>query len=91
MRKTMVFGAGAAISILAAMPGIAIAQSEIDRAQAQESEEENPVICRRVAAPTGSRIGARRVCRTQSQWEAERQAARETLNNPSLRHRTVGE
>ncbi len=37
-------------------------------------------VCKRFAAPTGSRLGSRKVCRTQAQWDAEKAEASEAAN-----------
>lgn len=39
-----------------------------DEGDAQELNAANTIVCRRYPPPTGSRIGARRICRTQAQW-----------------------
>ena len=45
-------------------------------ANAQESVQQedltnanNEVICQRIPPPTGSRIGPRRICKTQNEWD----------------------
>lgn len=41
----------------------------------------NEVICKRLDATTGSRIGARRVCKTAAQWLHDQQVTYETMQN----------
>ena len=47
----------------------------------QEAQSERP-ICKREATP-GSRIAPRRVCRTQAEWDRERQATGVELERPA--------
>jgi hypothetical protein len=39
------------------------------------------VVCKRLPPPTGSRLGARRVCLTEREWRQERQESREFMRN----------
>ena len=41
----------------------------------------NEIICKRQEAATGSRIGARRVCKTAEQWRQEQQTTYDTMQN----------
>ncbi|NNC73025.1 MAG: hypothetical protein HKN78_09140 [Sphingomonadaceae bacterium] len=43
--------------------------------------------CRRYAAPTGSRIGGARVCRTQTQWSVIDREIEQQLESAGLRSR----
>jgi hypothetical protein len=43
------------------------------------SSKDDPVICKRADAQTGSRVGPRKVCRKKSEWRAIQEGSRETL------------
>jgi len=43
--------------------------------------EKDEVVCKRVDAPTGSRAGAKKVCRTASEWRKLQEGARETVES----------
>lgn len=47
---------------------------------ATSEAKEDPIICKRMDAPTGSRMGARKVCRKASEWRAEEDAAKEAVD-----------
>lgn len=49
------------------------------------SSSRDKVVCRSQAAQTGSRIGARRICHTQREWDDIRQQAQEATNRMELR------
>jgi len=41
-----------------------------DQASSADAEATPRPICRRMASPTGSRMGARRICMTAAQWRS---------------------
>jgi len=45
----------------------------------------NTVICKRQAAPVGSRIGGARICMTKAQWEQVRRDARAEIEDTQQR------
>lgn len=50
----------------------------------QKPEDKKPgdeVICKRIEATTGSRMGAKKVCRTKAEWDAQARGAKETTDN----------
>lgn len=48
------------------------------------------VVCRRLAPPTGTRIGARRVCRTEYEWRQLEQEYRRYLEDRARTRRNCG-
>lgn len=50
-------------------------------AKTDKPDPEDRVICRELEAPTGSRLGAKRVCHTQRQWKQMSQDGQDFLNN----------
>jgi hypothetical protein len=49
-----------------------------DKVAATETTDDNPVVCKRVAV-TGSRVKKEQVCRTQREWDAYSQRAKEFM------------
>ncbi len=45
----------------------------------------NEIICRRIPPPTGSRIGARRICKTQHEWDLINREARDVVEEAQFR------
>lgn len=72
--------------LLVAMPGAAPAQQAAasDDAAEESDGRRNEVVCRRVAPPTGSRIGRRRLCQTQDVWDSAEREAREALERAGV-------
>lgn len=67
------------------------AQTSADEAEAEETSAVNRIICRREPAPTGSRIGSRRICRTEHQWNAIEAESRNMLEDIGNRSRVGNE
>lgn len=68
----------------------AAAQGDSDGGQ-QASNDATEIVCRRLASPTGSRLGRRNVCKTQQQWDAERAQYREEVQRQQDRsHQSFG-
>ena len=65
MRSVIVAAAAALIIV----PSLAVAQEK------PAPKEKEKKICRSVEASTGSRLGRGRVCKTQAEWDAERERA----------------
>lgn len=65
------------------LPAIVIAAVAGPPAVAQEgqtvSNDATEIVCRRLAPPTGTRLGPRNVCKTQEQWDAEQAQYREEV------------
>jgi len=57
----------------------------------RQSQDEERQVCRRIDAATGSRLGARRVCRTAAEWRAmeeeEQRAVRAARSGPNINRR----
>ena len=77
--------AAAAIAVLPAVP----AQAFQDAA-AEDLNPNTEVVCRRVAAPTGTRIGARNICKTQREWDMIEAASRDELERATRARRNCG-
>lgn len=75
-----------AAGLLVAMPVAAPAQQTAtsDDASEESNDRRNEVVCRRVAPPTASRIGRRRLCQTQDVWDAAKREARESLDRAGV-------
>ena len=59
-----------AVLIAAPAPGSQTTQSDPVTVNAEDLiNPANEIVCRRYPPPTGSRIGSRRICRTQHQWD----------------------
>jgi hypothetical protein len=59
--------------------GPALADSTAISPAATETKPD-PVVCRSMSAPTGTRLGARRVCQKQSEWDQMEQTSHQTVN-----------
>lgn len=57
---------------------------QVDAAnQARQPPEQKPrdkIICKKLDAPTGTRVGPRKICKTKTQWDDEARGARETTD-----------
>ncbi len=84
-RYTIALTAG--ITALALFPVSATIAADIDQPDAPPVEEDaeaatnaaNSMVCRRMPAPSGTRIGSRRVCRTQAEWTALQRESRGSI------------
>lgn len=74
MRTTLILAAVTAV--LLAAPAFA----EDQNAQQSQPSADNPMICKNEQAATGSRIGARKICRTRNEWRAQEQNDRSTVD-----------
>ncbi len=82
----------ATLAGLTLLPAAALSQSSLgDGAEEAEVNAATRVICRRVPAPTGSRIGSRRICRTQMAWDRIEQEARDAMEEAGNRNRMDNE
>jgi len=67
---------------------------QVDQSEASDGTETTAVteiICRQAAAPTGSRIRPRNICKTQREWDQIEQEARLAVENVGLRNRQFNE
>jgi len=83
-----------AVALTALSPAsFALAQqsaSPPDAATAPASNTDlDRVVCHAGAAPTGSRLGARRECHTQRQWDAMRQVEQQSLSQQQIQITTT--
>jgi hypothetical protein len=58
--------------------------------QAASAEDPNETVCRR-EAETGSRLAARRICRTRAQWEAAQRELRNDIGRAIAAKPTSGQ
>lgn len=79
---SLALGAGLLVSMPAATPAQSSAEVDEDAVNPQ-----NRIICRRVDPPTGSRIGPRRICKTQHEWDLIEQETRDIMENAGTRSR----
>lgn len=88
MSKSVVTFAGAVLS--AAFLFSCLAQAD-EKAQAkvQTAAEEDKLICKRLEE-TGTRLRKHKVCRTESEWEAQAKAAQEFAKSNERRSGTQG-
>lgn len=79
------------LSSLAATLAVATPAAAQNGEAAQASNDSTEIVCRRLAAPTGSRLGRRNVCKTQAEWEAEQaQYRQEVQRQQDLSHQSFG-
>jgi hypothetical protein len=76
----------AAPALLLATATLAEEQAPAPPTQAQAADE-SPVVCKRVAV-TGSRVKKEKVCKTQRQWDAYSQRAKEFMRGIERRGTT---
>ncbi|TMM49816.1 hypothetical protein [Qipengyuania marisflavi] len=77
----------AAAGLTLAMTQPAVAQ---DTATSAEQPAKEKKVCKTQPPAVGSRLGARRVCRTQAEWDEQQQNARDTANDMSQRGQLEG-
>lgn len=80
----MMFLVGATIF---ATPAIAFQSQSEGASDGTETTFTTNIVCRRYPAPTGTRIGTRRVCKTQFEWDAIDQDARNAMEEAGNRNR----
>lgn len=70
------------VAMLAASPASALPdpqqQTQAPAADASKAKKQNDVVCE-VEEVTGSRLGAKRVCATRSQWQQRAQSDRQAI------------
>lgn len=60
-----------------------------DSAGAQTPKQNpNAMICKSLPPATGTRIGGRRICKTQAQWDRDRQRAQDSLSKTQVQRGT---
>jgi hypothetical protein len=72
---TAVLGA----ALLAAGPSFADGS-----ATASNTDDGNQIVCKTMAPATGTRLGTRRICQTQKQWDAQMQQDQKTLSQQQV-------
>ena len=86
MTKHVMLASLPIVSFWAAIAPAATQETE-GAEQAANTNANTEIVCRRLAPPTGSRIGPRRICKTQHEWDLIEQEARDTLENVGNRSR----
>lgn len=56
------------------------APASTDASHSSQGVQADPMVCRSMGPPTGSRLGARKICQHQSQWDQQEQDARDSIN-----------
>jgi hypothetical protein len=67
------------VALLAAGPGFAD-----DTTAASNTNDGNQIVCKSMAPPTGTRLGARRICQTQKQWDAQMKQDQKALSQQQV-------
>lgn len=74
-----------AATLIAAVPASAQQQQPSQTDQTANSDGEvnaaNEILCRRQPAPTGTRIGTRRICKTRMEWDRLQRESRDELED----------
>jgi hypothetical protein len=70
--------------------GQAGATSQPAAAPVESSTDLDAVVCRQGDPPTGSRLGATRVCRTQRAWNEMEQQSQQNLGHQQMNMLTTG-
>ena len=60
---------------------VVAARAEATPGPAPQTAPNDPVICKTFAAPTGSHIGERRICKPASVWESESRADQDLMRD----------
>jgi flagellar motility protein MotE (MotC chaperone) len=74
MLKFVALAAVLAISTTSAVAQPPATETAAPTAKAQDPDKKR---CERIVEETGSRLGGRRICKTEAEWAAERQQSRE--------------
>lgn len=80
-------GITAGLGAIASAPLAAQEQMTANEDGAREQNSGNTISCRRMAAPTGTRIGTRRICKTENEWESIEREARGVVEDIGSRSR----
>ena len=70
-----------------AAPATAAAAAPVKSADA--ATDPNAIVCREMAPMTGTRIGTRRICKPQKDWDAEERYDQSEVNKAEMRGRTL--
>lgn len=74
-----------ALSAMLAVTASGTATQDPADSGAKSAQAEEEQVCKRLPPPVGSRVRGKRVCKTEAQWEAERQAAEELARETQTR------
>lgn len=67
------FALAAAAAFVLTVPALAADEDQ------SATAERNEVVCKTLAANTGTRLGARKICMTRAEWDARRRADQENV------------
>ncbi len=82
MRPSLVSLACIALLASAADPALAG-----DSVAAQDNNAyKQQIVCKKLPPATGTRLGTRRVCQTQEQWDEARRAGQEFVDRKTIKH-----
>ena len=74
-----------ATTAVAPAPAAPASPATITTSPAQSSDADlDRVVCRTSGPPTGSRLGGRRTCQTQREWNAQEQQNQDELNKAQI-------
>lgn len=51
---------------------------------ASNTDDGNQIVCKTMAPSTGTRLGTRRICQTQKQWDAQMQQDQKALSQQQI-------
>jgi len=68
-------------SAAATAPASANAASSTQSATAEADAKSNQIVCKKQAPPTGSRLGARKVCMTAKEWQERTAASQKAISD----------
>lgn len=68
--------------------GSALAGEAVAAPPAQTDSSQ--IVCRQMDPPTGTRLGGRRVCKTEGEWERDRQQAQDDLSKTQIQRGVNG-
>ena len=86
MLKLVALAAALAIGTTSAVAQPPATGSAAPIAKAQDPDKKR---CERIVEETGSRLGGRRICKTEAEWAAERQPSREESERPAKNARNL--
>lgn len=72
------------VGFLLASPASALVNQDTATQADGDPSAAHEIVCRHYPPPTGSRIGARNICKTQSEWAVHDREARQTLERAQV-------
>lgn len=86
MRQTVVSIFGSLVILAGSVPALAAEDTAgvLAADKAATVNDPNKIVCRQLEPATGTRIGTRRVCKTQREWDQDHQRAADDLSNAQI-------